>query len=343
MSRRGTLGGQLGRAALWSTALGLAVFIAVASAVIWFDEVREAELGALEGDLEEVEDDPLVEVIDDLGLAIALAAPLGLLAALAGARRSARRVTARIDGLIAAASRANAADLRDPLPVSPRGDDLDELAAALNVVFARIDDGIAALRRFAADASHELRTPLAVTISALEVACRRPRELAAWERTAAETLDELRRMADLVEALLQNARAGAFDLAAEPVEVDAALDAGSGARARIDARALSIAVGNLVGNAIAHSPRGGTVTVRAAPRHDRIRIEVHDQGPGVPAADRERIFEPFTRGPTPARAGGVGLGLAIARRIVEAHGGTIGVDPAPEGGGRFAIELPRLS
>jgi signal transduction histidine kinase len=357
-SRR-TLGAHLARLVTLSTALGLAVFTAVAALVVWVDEVYETDdAGDADRD-EDADDGPLDEVVEDLGLAVLIATPLGLVVALAGARWAARQVTGRIDALVATASRMTAEDLRERLPVSSRGDELDDLITALNGLFTRIDDGIAALRRFAADTSHELRTPLAVTINALEVARRRPRERAEWERVSDQTLEELRRMAELVEALLQGARAGAFDLATEPVEIDfelpaiadrwrdparaagvaLAVDAGSEALARVDPRGLAIAIGNLVGNAIAHSPRGGTVTLRSRRRDDRIVVEVDDQGPGVPAADRTRIFAPFVRGEA-AYPAGIGLGLAIARRIVEAHGGTLEVGDAPGGGARFALELP---
>jgi signal transduction histidine kinase len=347
---RRTIGAHLARLVTFSTALGLGVFTAVAATVVWLDEVYEADD---DDPIDEADDTPLGEVIEDLGLGVAVATPVALLVALAGARWAARRVTGRIDALIAAASRMTAQNLGERLPVSPRGDELDDLSAALNLLFTRIDDGIAALRRFAADASHELRTPLAATINALEVARRRPRDAAEWQRVSDETLDELRRMAELVEALLQGARAGAFDLAAEPVDLDGevvaiadrwrdaagaagvaiTVDASSATTARIDPRGLAIAVGNLVRNAIAHSPRGGVVTVRARGSGAGPRIEVDDQGPGVPAGQRARIFAPFARGDE------VGLGLSIARRIAEAHGGALRVEDAPGGGARFAIEL----
>ena len=359
---RRPLGVHLARLVTFSTALGLAVFTSVAALVVWLDEVYETDdIG--DGDRDEDADDgPIDEVIEDLGLAVLIATPLGLAVALVGARWAARRVTGRLDALVATASRISAEDLQRRIPVSSENDELDELIVALNGAFVRIDDGIAALRRFAADTSHELRTPLAVSINAIEVARRRPRDPAEWERISDQTLEELRRMADLVEALLQGARAGAFDLAAEPVEVDAALaaiadrwreegrtagvsiaiDVASDALARVDPRGLGIAVGNLVGNAIAHSPRGGTVTVRTRRRDDRLVVEVDDQGPGVPVEQRDRIFAPFVRGEAPPRgpSAGAGLGLAIARRIVEAHRGAIAVDDAPGGGARFAIDLP---
>lgn len=350
-ARRRTLGAHLAWLVTLSTAAGLFVFTAAASFVVWLDERDE--------------DDVLEEVFEDIGPAVVVATPLGVLVALLGARWAARRVTARIDALVAAASRMTAEDLDERLPASGRGDELDDLVGALNGLFERIDDGIAALRHFAAAASHELRTPLTVMINSLEVARRRPRDVETWERVSGELLDELHRMAELIEALLQSARSGAFDLAAAPIELDAELAAraprwreaatsaqvslrlevASGAAVRIDPRGFEIAVGNLINNAIAHSPPGGSVTVRTACHEQQALIHVEDEGPGVAAADRDRIFSPFVRGAGAVEAptASLGLGLSIARRIVEANAGTIHVGEAARGGARFTIALPAVS
>ncbi|MCB9563755.1 MAG: hypothetical protein H6708_25455 [Kofleriaceae bacterium] len=102
----------------------------------------------------------------------------------------------------------------------------------------------------------------------------------------------------------------------------------------------------MVGNAIAHSPAAGVVAIAVAADGDAVTLCVDDQGPGVAAADRERIFLPFARGGHGAdRAGdepddGVGLGLSVARRIVEAHRGRIAATDAPGGGARFVVRLP---
>ena len=355
MTPRRSLAAHLAWLVTISTALAIGLFSATAALVVYVDEITEDE--GPEDD--EPDDSPLGEVVEDLGLAIAVATPIGLVVALAGARWSARRVAARFDGLIAQAARMSADDLGERLPLSGRGDELDALAQALNGLFARLQDGIARLRRFAGDASHELRTPLAVTINALEIALRRPRVVTEWERIGRDTLDELRHLAELVEALLHEARAGAFDVAAEPLELDdavaavtgrwreaagaagatLAVEGRTGVAVRIDPRALAIALGNLVRNAIAHAPRGSAITVRLAAVRGGGRIDVDDQGPGVPVADRARVFAPFERGPQ-ASGEGVGLGLAISRRIVEAHGGAVVIADAPGGGARFTIELP---
>ena len=101
----------------------------------------------------------------------------------------------------------------------------------------------------------------------------------------------------------------------------------------------------LVDNAVDHSPAGGTVTVRVLAGDPMATIDVEDEGPGIPEADRVRIFEPFTRvaGTTRHGSGGTGLGLAIARRIVDAHGGTIEAGSPAGGGARFTVRLPEAA
>ena len=98
----------------------------------------------------------------------------------------------------------------------------------------------------------------------------------------------------------------------------------------------------LVDNAIDHSPPGGRVTIRVATTGRTAELSVEDEGPGVPADERERIFEPFTRlpGVRRDRSEGTGLGLAIARRIVAAHGGGIAAGDGADGGARFTVTLP---
>jgi signal transduction histidine kinase len=205
-------------------------------------------------------------------------------------------------------------------------------------------------REFTADAAHELRTPLAVLAAHLDSL--------EDKKVAAALREDVERMGRLVGQLLSVAQLEALDAAAEEtadlhaiaVDVAASLApfalrrsravAVSGepgvALVRGNAEALRQAVRNLVENALQHTPPDTTVevSVSAAPA-----LQVTDRGPGVPAADRERLFERFWRG---RRSGdGAGLGLAIVQRIVAAHGGSLTVDDAPGGGGRFTIQLPR--
>jgi signal transduction histidine kinase len=109
---------------------------------------------------------------------------------------------------------------------------------------------------------------------------------------------------------------------------------------RVDAERIALVFVNLLANAIRHSPPGAAVRVRESADAARIRFEVVDCGPGVPREYRQAIFDKYFQLPG-APAGGAGLGLFIAREIVAAHGGEIGVDPAPDGGSVFWFTLPR--
>jgi len=130
----------------------------------------------------------------------------------------------------------------------------------------------------------------------------------------------------------------------EQHRVDLVLDLEAPAPARFDPLRIEQVVSNLLENAIKYTPPGGRIEIRATAvaRDGRREVElsVADQGPGVPAADRERIFERYVRAGEARRAGGLGLGLAICKRAVEAHGGVMGVTDAPEGGARFWLTLP---
>lgn len=341
-----------------STMISLLVFAAAATLIIGREEREEATT---------VHDKaPLNEVVEQVGLALALAAPIGVLVAVAAAWWLARRAVARVDVLIAAATRMTVEDLRHRLPVSTPGDELDALAAALNGLFARLDDGITLQRQFAADASHELRSPLAVLVSTLEVARRQPRTNLEWEAFVDRALDEIRHMAELVDALLMLARAGVTPrrvtiCAPELIEsvaerwyssaaaagVDLRSSASTNAALAIDRGLMEVAIGNIVVNAITHSPEGGTIWLEGRASESAVLVSVSDQGPGVPPRERERIFGPFVRGNTPAAdrvvgRAGLGLGLAIARRVVERHGGQIRVEKATAGGAAFVVRLPRV-
>jgi two-component system sensor histidine kinase KdpD len=108
-------------------------------------------------------------------------------------------------------------------------------------------------------------------------------------------------------------------------------------RVSVDVGLIDQALTNVLENAARFTPPGRRIDVSVARWHDGVQVRVADQGPGVPEADRERIFEPFVRG---EGSGGTGLGLAIARAIVEAHGGTIRAGDAPGSGTAVVVELP---
>jgi signal transduction histidine kinase len=301
---------------------------------------------------------------------------LALLAGLALARRAMRPIA----GLTGAAR--DIARTRDPaarMP-APQGDDevadlartLEEMLRALDAARRETETTLAREREFVADASHELRTPLTSVLANLELL---EAELEGESREiAGSALRSTQRMRRLVGDLLFLARADAgrpspstlvpTDLAA--VVGDAVAETAPLAQSHeitIDAEKGTIVDGspddlhrlalNMVQNAVAHTPLGTHVLARvrreAGPAVDGARtpgqavLEVVDDGPGIPADVRERVFDRFVRGPggnAPGGGRGGGLGLAIVRSVALAHGGEVRVDDVPGGGARFVVRLP---
>lgn len=221
-----------------------------------------------------------------------------------------------------------------------------------------------AQRRFVADASHELRTPAALIRANAEVLQREDLVAEDGRPLVQDVVSEADRLGRLVGDLLAIAASDATGLALDRRPVDLSTLAGEtvrGLTALAAEHTVTLAAEDdgpltvqgdrdrlvqlvviLVDNAIDHSPPDGRVIVRVTHRGRLAELSVEDQGPGVPVAERERIFEPFTRlpGVRRDRSEGTGLGLAIASRIVAAHGGSIAVDDGPGGGARFVVDLP---
>jgi len=353
-----TLGRGLGRSIAVATITGMIMFGIVVAIVIYIAELGEECAPGIY-----VDDPPLV-IIKECAVALAFAAPIGIALSLLIGRKLTHTTTERLDEVIETASRMTGERLDERLPVGQAGDALDRLSQALNGLLERIEGGVAAQRQFAADASHELRTPLTVISTNLEVARRKLRDVGHWEHVADDVLAQARRMQQLIDKLLELSRAGAAGLqherhdlrmlTAEVVDradaiaiarkVKVELVAGPPVDADIDADAIAIVMDNLLRNAIDHSPPGETVSVSIEGRRSITRIFVDDRGPGVPPEMRQRIFEPFARGvhrTTDRSVGtGFGLGLAICKRIVLGHGGTIAVHERHGGGARFVVTLP---
>lgn len=354
-----TLGRGLVRSLLFATVLGMVIFGVAMAFMIYFTEVGETCDAA--GEIE----DPPLEIVKQTALAFACALPAGLGLAVLLGRTLTRATTERLDVVIDSASSMTGERLEDRLPISVENDALDRLSTALNGVLERIELGVRAQAQFAADASHELRTPLTVIMTNLEVARRKPREASHWEHVADDALAEVKRMGTIVDKLLELSRAGAAGLQhakhdlrklaadaigrsvqlAQKKHLELELVGGLPVSAEVDSEAIGIVLDNLLRNAIDHSPANTTISIRISLDEGKPQIVVDDQGRGVPADVRERIFEPFTR----AAAGidrtsgpGLGLGLAICRRIVSGHRGSITCSEAPGGGARFTVELPAV-
>jgi signal transduction histidine kinase len=347
-----TLGRGLGRSLAVATMSGMVVFAVIQALVIYNRKVgQECSPG--------VPEDPPGEIVLLCAIALGISAPVGVALSVLLGRLLTTPTTERLDEVIESAKRMTGERLDERLPVSANRDPLDRLSIALNDVLARVQRGVAAQQQFAADASHELRTPLAVISANLEVARRKPRDAAHWEHVADDTLAEVHRMHLLVDKLLELSRAGAAGLhqersdlrvlASAVVERAAVIAAdravtvelapGPQVVAEVDPDAIGIVIDNLLRNAIDHAPARTAITVRVAPGP---QIAVEDRGPGVPRELGARIFEPFARGRVTDRAAGagLGLGLAICRRVVDGHGGTITVEDRAGGGARFVVNLP---
>jgi signal transduction histidine kinase len=219
---------------------------------------------------------------------------------------------------------------------------------------------------FIATVSHELRTPLTSIVGFLEMLLDEDAEpLSEQQRRFLEIVQRssqrlMRQVGDLLFVSQLDSGALALDpqdcdlaaLVRETVERDAAfarqreialdVDAPAELRLRCDGERIEQVVANLLSNALKFTPAGGRVTVRVRDG-DAVMIEVEDTGIGIPEAERERLFQRFFRSSLATKQAiqGSGLGLAISQAIVEAHGGTIGAEPAPGGGSLFRVELPR--
>ncbi|HEV3363857.1 MAG TPA: HAMP domain-containing sensor histidine kinase [Acidimicrobiia bacterium] len=247
-------------------------------------------------------------------------------------------------------------------------DEIGRLAQTMNAMLDRLQRSAERQRRFVADASHELRSPLASTRAQLEVALSHP-DPAVWEALAADLLLENTRMERLVNDLLFLARseerpaglAGAAPLDLDDIVLSEARRLRLRGRVQVDISRVSAGrvygvadhLTRVVRNLVENAERYATSTVRLELRRvhtngrgAQIQLSVSDDGPGVPLEHREHIFDRFIRlddarsRPDDDGSGGAGLGLAICREIVTAHGGLIWVTDARDGGARFVVQIP---
>jgi heavy metal sensor kinase len=289
--------------------------------------------------------------------------PIGLLVSVVGGYYSASRALAPVDRLAAAAKRISATNLDERLALENSNDELGRLAATLNSMLDRIERAFDANAQFTADAAHELRSPVASIHTEIEVALVTARSAEDLERALRTVLEETKRMARVIDSLLLLAREdacapirgeplGMASLVVSVIEQSMPEARSAGVRLLVesmpdlsvlgDRELLSLAIGNLVSNAVKFTARGGRVLIRGERIGGEAIVEVRDTGIGINEGDLPHLFDRFFRvdRARSRSSGGSGLGLSIVRSIVERHGGSIEVLSTFGVGSTFRLRLP---
>ena len=300
-------------------------------------------------------------------LALACGLPVVLLVGVGGGWFLVSRALAPVEEIRRSAEQITLRNLSGRLPVASTGDELERLSIALNHMITRLDEAFQHNRRFMADASHELRTPLTVIRGELEAVVQNPQLAPELRDSIGSVLEEVERLAKIVESLFALSRLDAGEAQAEWVRLDLAKLAATTAEQMCllaEDKGISIAcessqpvmvqgdsgrlkqvIVNLLDNAIKFTPAGGGVVIRTSACNGTATLDVADTGMGMPASAIPRVFERFFRADE-ARSrekGGAGIGLSIVKAIVTAHGGNITVESEPSKGTCFHIQLPRTS
>jgi two-component system heavy metal sensor histidine kinase CusS len=279
--------------------------------------------------------------------------------------RVARHLIRPVEEIAATAQRITSTNLRERIEAEGYPSELASLAGTFNDMLDRLEESFERISRFSADIAHDLRTPVNNIRGEAEVALARPRTVDEYRDVLESSLEEAVRLSDLIGDLLFLARADEplTELHREHVQVRellatvcdyyeaSATDSGislvieEGAEplhAELDRSLMLRAVSNLVSNAIAHTPSGGSVTLAATNHDAELRIEVADTGVGISAESLPRVFDRFFR-VDPSRSknsGNTGLGLAIVQSILSLHGGEAEITSQLGRGTRVTLRIP---
>ncbi|GAB2894991.1 heavy metal sensor histidine kinase IrlS [Paraburkholderia jirisanensis] len=299
---------------------------------------------------------------------IALIHVLGVLIAAALAYGIAHLGLSPLRNLVARAEHMSTSGLAQPLPELQAAGELKDLGLAFNGMLARLNDSFTRLSQFSSNLAHDLRTPLTNLLTHAQVALSRPRSVDEYRDVIETSVDEYQRLSRMIDDMLFLARADSaqreltlrsFDAGAEaarvagfyePMAEDAHVDVvvrGNGlAPLRANQLLFQRALSNLLANALAHAPRGSTVSIDCSATDSGVLLAVSDTGPGIGAEHQQHIFDRFYR-VDPARhtlsasgTGGSGLGLAIVQSIMQLHGGTCGVRSEPQVRTTFWLRFP---
>ncbi len=296
-----------------------------------------------------------------------LSIPVAILTAFFGSLLLAGRAIEPVDQITATARQITALNLNQRISLGKADIELERLAEAFNQMIARLEDSFKHIRRFTADASHELRTPLAILKAETQLALDGNLDPEESRQILKSRLEELERMAKIVDDLLVLSRfdSGENVLQLQRVDLsDLIIESCEQMRKQAEAKRLNLTLEeihpvevegddlrlrqvfrNLLDNAIKYTPEGGQARISLEPHAEAFcRLTISDTGIGIPAPDLPRIFDRFYR-VDKARSrepGGSGLGLSIAKSIVEAHRGYIAVESKPDHGTSVTVILPKL-
>jgi heavy metal sensor kinase len=310
--------------------------------------------------------EPMDEELDFLRGTLGYVVPIALVVAGIGGSFLARKSLSPVVAMADRARRIGVENLSERLPVANPRDELGHLAETFNELLGRLEASLIQQRQFMADASHELRTPVTTTRTAATVALQQEhRDEADYRETLRIVEQQAARLSRVVDDMFTLARAdaGNYPMRLTPMYLDEVIDdLMRAARVTAATRQVSVEattipsaafsgdedlirrmIGNLLDNAVRHTPAGTTVRVDLDGTDDGYAIAVKDQGSGIPPEIRERIFERFFRGDPSRLSGareGAGLGLALARWIAKAHGGDVILARSSPAGSTFVISLP---
>jgi heavy metal sensor kinase len=308
-----------------------------------------------------------IESNRNLALILIAGLPSALILALLGGYFLAGRALSPIKTITRKAQEITAENLSERLPVQNPHDEIGHLASVFNATLARLESSFQQLRRFTADASHELRTPLTSIRSVGEVALQKSSDQKTYQEAIGSMLEETERLTHLVDNLLVLARsdAGKANLALRSTDIGVLVGAVVDelrvlaeeknqtlstsfqplVMATIDEATIRQALSNVLHNAIMYTQQGGQIDVLTSKTEDgHAIVDIIDNGPGIPASDRSKVFERFYR-IDKARSrtkGGVGLGLPIARWAVEINKGAIAFQDKNGPGTHCRITLPAV-
>jgi heavy metal sensor kinase len=295
---------------------------------------------------------------------LAVGLPVAVGVAVAGGFLLVRRALDPVERITVKAEAITQHNLSERLPVVKSGDELERLSVSLNHMISRLEEAIRGSKQFVADASHELRTPLTVMRGELEGMAQDVQLGRDTREALGSVLEEVDRLAEIVEGLFALSRLDAgeapaervrFDLAelaaitadqmsllAEDKDVSVDCDSSPGVTVQGDRARLKQVVVNLLDNAIKYTPRGGHVSLSVRREGAYAVLEVTDTGVGIPGDALSQVFQRFYRvdGSRSREGGGAGLGLSIVKSICLAHGAEVEVTSTPGAGSTFRIRQP---